>query len=364
MKKQMIKIAVFCALSGFAVMGCGPQQKPEELLQLEELRAGSDTAEINAVSPEAYKRCTELTDKAVDAWQDGEMAMAKTYASLGQRQYATAQAEARRQNALKRIEDAEKEATSLRLQMDTLRAKSEGLEKSIALLKSNISSMDNANAENRIQMAMTAQEKARGIEADIADESKAVFAQANAKLKSAGEANAYGKREEAASLAAEAVELFTKAYELAKPAHDKKLASAAAAEKQKALYEDAKNIVGPTYVETTMKSTTLIFAGAFAKDKVEVLPEKLDAMKRTAELINRYPEASVSIEGYTQKSTKQYFEVSQRRADGVRDYLISQGVDYKRLMTTAKGKEDLRYDEKTKANRPLNDRVEIIVTLP
>ncbi len=362
--KKLIKVAVLCALTGCFAMGCGPQQKPEELIQLEELRASSDTAEINMVSPEAYKRCTELTDKAVNAWQEGEMATAKTYASLGQRQYATAQAEAKRQNALKRVEAAHQEAGSLKLQMDTLKARQEGLEKSIALMKTNIANADNANAEHRIQVAMTEQEKARGIEADIADASKQVFAEATAKLKAAGEANAYGRRDEASAGADEAAKLFAQAYELAKPAYDKKQAEAAAVERQKALYEDAKAILGPDYVSTNLKSTTLIFAGAFAKDKFDISSEKQDAFKRTAELINRYQEAAVSIEGYTQKSTKQHFEVSQRRADGVRDYLISQGVDYKRLMTTAKGKENLRYDEKTKTNRPLNDRVEIIITLP
>ena len=32
-------------------------------------------------------------------------------------------------------------------------------------------------------------------------------------------------------------------------------------------------------------------------------------------------------------------------------------------MTTGKGKENLRYDEKQKANRAKNDRVEISITL-
>lgn len=363
MKNRIVKFAVMCALAGLAV-GCGPQQKPEELTQLEEMRMSEESANINFAAPDAYRRCTELTDKAVDAWQDGEQATAKMYASLGQRQYATAKAEARRQEALGRIEAAEKESAAIKLQMETLTAKQDGLEKSIALMKTNIANADNANAELRIQMAMTEQQKAHSIEADICDASKSVYAQANEKLKDAGNKNAYGKREEASLAADEAKALYIKAYELAKPDYDKRQAAAQTAELQKALYEDAKSIVGPDYAETTLKSTRMIFAGAFAKDKYEIASEKLDALKRVAELAKKYPTAGIAIEGYTQKSSKQAFEVSQRRADATRDYLISQGVDYKRLQSTAKGKDVLRYNEKVKANRPLNDRVEIIFTLP
>ncbi len=359
---RTIKLALALAIASFAV-GCGPQPKPEELTQLEEQRASEDTAAINVAAPEAYKRCTDLTEKAISAWQDGEQSTAKMYASLGQRQYATARAEAKRQEALARISAAQDEAKAIKLQMETLNAKQEGLEKSISLMKANIANADNANAEHRIQLAMTEQEKARSIEADIADASKAVYAEATAKLKQAGEANAYGKREEASALADEAKALYIKAYDLAKPDYEKRLASAKAAEAQKALYEDAKNIVGPTYAETTLTTTRMIFANAFEKDKYDISYEKQDAFKRVAELAKKYPDAGISIEGYTQKNTKQYFEVSQRRADAVRDFLISQGVDYKRIQVTAKGKDYLRYDEKTKSNRPLNDRVEIIFSL-
>ena len=90
---------------------------------------------------------------------------------------------------------------------------------------------------------------------------------------------------------------------------------------------------------------------------------KEELNRRVAELIKKYPDAAVAIEGYTQRSTRNDFEVSQRRCDATRDYLISQGVDYKRLMTTGKGTESPRYDEKQRSNRAKNDRVEISITL-
>ena len=363
MKSKMTRWFM-AGLMALMVSGCGPQPKPEELLQLEELRASEESAQINQIAPEAYRRCTELTDKAVSAWQDDELSTAKTYASLGQRQYATAKAESKRREALARRDAAKAEHEKLTLQMETLRVKQQGLETNIAQIKANIALADNANAEYRIQIARTEQEKARGVEADITEASKSVFAEANKKLNEAGNANAYGKREEASSLADEAALLFAKAYQLAKPEFDKRQATVLLDQARKAIYEEAKAILGPTYViSTDMKATIMVFAAAFDKDKYDIVSGKQIAFDRVIALIAKYPTAQITIEGYVQKNTKQYFEVSTRRAEAVRDYLIARGVDYKRIIASGKGKDMLRYDERKKDNRPMNDRVEIIIAL-
>lgn len=360
--KTIAQLVLICSAAFGGMTACGPQDKPAELVQLEELRASEESADINGAAPEAYKACTDLTNQAVNAWQDGEQTMAKTYAALAQRQYATARAQAKLNEAKARKAAADKEYDAIKLQMETLKAKQDGLEKSIALMKENISNSDMANVEHRIQVAMTEREKAVGVEAPLTQ--KATFDAAEAKLKEAGEKNARGQREEASASAEEARLMFSKAYELAKPEFDSKQKSAKAAERQRLLFTEAQNIVGSENVVTDMRNTVIILAGSFEKDKSEILPVKLDALRRVAELAKKYSDTTVTIEGYVQKSTKNYFEVSQRRCDTVRDFLMSQGVEYKRLITTAKGKENLRYDEKKKTNRPLNDRVEIILTLP
>lgn len=361
MMKVFLKVSacIFCA--SFA-MGCGPQEKPAELVELEEMRNSEESADINGAAPEAYKACTDLTNRALSAWQDGEQAQARNYAALGKRQYATAQAQAKRNDALARESRANQEIASLTLKMDTLKAKQDGLEKSIALIRASISDSDLASIEKRIQLAMTEREKAVGVEAPVTQ--KEAFEAAEAKLKLAGEYHTAGDSAQAGAVAEEARQLYAKAYEEAKPAYDKKMVSAQSAERQKALFQEAQGIVGPDYVFTDMKSVVIVVAAAFEKKKSDILPVKLDVFKRIGALANQYGDAVISIEGYTQKGTGNAFEVSQRRCDGVRDYLISQGVDYKRIMTTGKGKENLRYDEKKKDNRAKNDRVEVILTLP
>ena len=363
MKQNRFFMALACCTAAVGFLaGCGPQAKPAELTQLEELRNSEEAAQINAQAPDAYKVCTDLTNKSLSSWQDGEQSKAKTYAALGQRQYATARAMAKANDAKNRQAAAEKELKETTLQMETLTAKYEGLTKSVGLMKQNISDSDLANVENRIQLAMTEREKAVGVGAQTTQ--KDIFAAAEAKLKEAGDKSSHGQRDAAGAAAEEARQLFVKAYEQAKPDFDKKQAQQQSAERQKALFTEAQGIVGPDYVETDMKSVVIVLASAFEKNKTDILPIKQEALKRIAELIKKYSDATVLIEGYAQKSTKNAFEVSQRRCDITRDYLITLGIDYKRMITTAKGKDNLRYDEKQKDNKAKNDRVEIVLALP
>jgi outer membrane protein OmpA-like peptidoglycan-associated protein len=361
--KAKIGFGVLSALAvSMMLAGCGPQEKPEALTQLETLRQSEESAKYNSDAPEAYQKCTDLTNKAVDAWQDGQQVKAKTYSALGQRQYATARALSMKKDALEREAKADAEAKTLKLQMETLEAKREGLEKNIENMKGRIATTDIANVESRIQGAMIEREKAAGVDAAVSQ--KATFDEAEAKLKDAVNYKGSGQRENAIKSADEARLLYTKAYELAKPEYDKKVLAAQSAERQKSLFTEAQSIVGPSYVFTDMKSTVIVVAGAFDMNKSEILPAKQDALRRIADLAKKYADATIIVEGFTQTRTKSHYEVSQRRVDATRDFLVAQGVDYKRMMTTAKGKEAPRYDEKKKENRALNDRVEISLTLP
>lgn len=355
---------MFACCSAFAASvfaGCATPEKPAELIQLESFRNSEEAAQINDTAPDAYNTCTDLTNKSIEAWQNNELSVSKLYAALGQRQYATARAQSSLNEAKAREDAANAEIKELEAKMETLKVKQQGLEKSIALIKKSIADNDMANVENRIQMAMTERAKAEGVEAPLTQ--KELFNKADAKIKEAQNDNAAGKREEASAAAEEARVLFIEAYDKSKPEFDKKQNAAKAAEMQKALFTDAQTIVGSSYVITDIKSTVIIVAASFDKNKSDILPDKLPVYNQIAALLAKYPNSDVTIEGHVQKSTSNYFEVSQRRCDTVRDYLIGLGVDRSRIMTTAKGKEELRYNEKTKSNRPLNDRVEISITL-
>lgn len=346
----------------FLLAACGPQPKPEELVQLELLRSSEESAEINQLAPDAYRQSTILTQRAVSSWQEGKQSDAKFYASLGQRQYTTARSQASLNEALQRKQSAEAEIQSLEKEIETLSAKKEGLVASVQALKSEIAEKDFSNVEHRIQLAIAERKRAVDVEAELY-QAKA-FAEADAKLKQASESNAYGRREEASVAAGEAQLLFAKAYELAKPEFEQKVQAARNVERQKSLYEEAGKLLGPSSVKSDMRSTILILSGAFEMNQVQFLGVKLDQLRRIAELAKKYEDATILIEGFAQSRTRNYYEVSQLRADVARDHLVAQGVERKRIMTTAKGKESPRFSERSRSERGLNDRVEIILTLP
>ena len=55
-------------------------------------------------------------------------------------------------------------------------------------------------------------------------------------------------------------------------------------------------------------------------------------------------------------------EVSEKRAEAVREYLVSQGVPDDRVMATGKGESEPVATNKTPAGRQQNRRVELVIT--
>ncbi len=84
----------------------------------------------------------------------------------------------------------------------------------------------------------------------------------------------------------------------------------------------------------------------------------LDAM--TA-IFKEYPEANFSIGGHTDSvgSAKSNQLLSERRANAVRDYLISNGIAADRLTAAGYGEEKPIDSNKTRAGRANNRRVEV-----
>jgi outer membrane protein OmpA-like peptidoglycan-associated protein len=86
-------------------------------------------------------------------------------------------------------------------------------------------------------------------------------------------------------------------------------------------------------------------------------------LARLAAFLNRYPHRSAKIEGHTDNVGGEGFNqgLSQRRAESVRSYLVSQGVDGGRLTATGLGEGTPVGDNKTATGRQQNRRVEVII---
>lgn len=94
---------------------------------------------------------------------------------------------------------------------------------------------------------------------------------------------------------------------------------------------------------------------------------KLEARERLARvsgIVLAYPDLKLQIEGYTDAiGSEEYNQtLSEKRAEAVRDYLVSSGVSMNNVAAQGMGKADPVADNSTASGRKLNRRVEMIVS--
>ncbi len=104
----------------------------------------------------------------------------------------------------------------------------------------------------------------------------------------------------------------------------------------------------------------------FDYDRSELKPEWETILNGHAEWLRNHPGLAVQIEGHCdEQGTEEYnMALGQKRADSVREYLVSQGIDATRLSTISYGKlRPLSFDVTTEANA-LNRRAMFLVYSP
>ena len=109
---------------------------------------------------------------------------------------------------------------------------------------------------------------------------------------------------------------------------------------------------------------TLSGSVLFASDKAELLPAAQRRLSDVARALNDADrEAQIVVEGHTDaKGSESYnLELSARRAQAVRSYLISQGIEQSRIRSEGLGFSRPVADNKNAEGRANNRRVEIVV---
>jgi outer membrane protein OmpA-like peptidoglycan-associated protein len=102
----------------------------------------------------------------------------------------------------------------------------------------------------------------------------------------------------------------------------------------------------------------------FAVAKSNLEPPAQIALAKLSGIILNYPSLHLSIEGYTDSTGTVEFNqtLSEKRADAVQDFLVSQGLSASSLSANGFGPADPVADNKTAAGRQKNRRVEIVVS--
>ncbi len=101
----------------------------------------------------------------------------------------------------------------------------------------------------------------------------------------------------------------------------------------------------------------------FATDSATLSPASLGTLNQIADVLGRYPSSTLTVVGYTDSTGSEVHnqELSERRAQAVRDYLVSRGIVGSRMTAVGLGESDPIASNLTAEGRQQNRRVEFRV---
>lgn len=99
----------------------------------------------------------------------------------------------------------------------------------------------------------------------------------------------------------------------------------------------------------------------FDVDKDQVRPDAIPSLQAAADVLIKYPDTYVTVEGHTDSTGSYEYNqsLSERRAMRVRDILVQSGVPWERLSVRGYGETDPVADNQTPEGRQLNRRVQL-----
>jgi outer membrane protein OmpA-like peptidoglycan-associated protein len=102
----------------------------------------------------------------------------------------------------------------------------------------------------------------------------------------------------------------------------------------------------------------------FDFNKYTLKPEAREKLAKVSGILLAYPNLKLQVEGYTDNigSDEYNQKLSEERADGVRDYLVSQSVAEAGISAQGYGKTHPIADNSTNSGRAQNRRVELVVS--
>ena len=127
-------------------------------------------------------------------------------------------------------------------------------------------------------------------------------------------------------------------------------------------FEDADGC--PDEVPPELSELAGIMEGiTFDTDKATIKSSSKNRLDNAVDVMKRYPDIRVMITGHTdaQGGYRHNVDLSRRRADAVRDYMVEQGIDAKRIETRGVGPDEPISTNDTTEGRALNRRIEFTI---
>jgi len=127
--------------------------------------------------------------------------------------------------------------------------------------------------------------------------------------------------------------------------------------------QDLRNAIGYSESASIRREQDVLTAtfkseAFFDSNSSTLKPGAYTEIDRVAGVLNKYPQTTIQVAGHTDsRGSEQYnLELSQRRADAVKNALVQRGVDPMRIQTYGYGE-----SQPISSNDALNRRVEIII---
>ena len=117
-------------------------------------------------------------------------------------------------------------------------------------------------------------------------------------------------------------------------------------------------VIDEVVVEKVNKAAANIF---FATGSSELLAKSYQSLKEVAQILKDNPSYRIDVDGYTDitGNAEKNQVLSEKRAASVKQYLVTNGIDESRIVSTGHGINDPVGDNKTAAGRAQNRRVEM-----
>jgi OOP family OmpA-OmpF porin len=117
--------------------------------------------------------------------------------------------------------------------------------------------------------------------------------------------------------------------------------------------------------EQVKKFTGVIQGIEFDTGKATVRPSSTRVLDEASTILNQYPSLRVEIVGHTDNRGPRDLNsrLSLERANAVKTYMVSQGVDSTRILTRGAGPDEPLDDNKTFAGRQKNRRIEFRIVM-
>ena len=207
------------------------------------------------------------------------------------------------------------------------------------------------------QNAQSAQDQAR--QAQLAQQ-QAEQAQQDAQLRQQQEA---AQRAQAEAAAAEAQARARQAQLAQQQAEQSAQQASQQAEQARERLRSQLNAVLQTQ-ETARGLIMNLSDVLFDFNKYSLKPEAREKLAKISGILLAYPDLKVQVEGYTDNIGSDDYNqnLSEKRADSVRDYLVSQSVQEANISAEGFGKNNPIADNSTDRGRAQNRRVELVVS--